>query len=281
MSKFTWYLTVLFIACFAFCAGQEIFLRDNLRRAQKGDFIVTVQNKSYTILHIYDRTPNTLTIEEITVPAQRMHGNFTSWKDWIKNRAPGNTSWVMYSLDLSSGQMTKYYSLTKKAWYDMSKAGNFLTRLLNLRLEPVPYENRRRIGLPSLFESEDRRSLWQPRMVVDGQEIPGVAFEAWQTRWPKDNTDLSGKSIEVYVPRENDKYPSYFPYWLQISGMIGSAKIRIVDSGTRMDSPAPLCLRISRFCFPQVSDFATTREKEVTEDLIPKHSETVISYMLF
>jgi hypothetical protein len=49
----------------------------------------------------------------------------------------------------------------------------------------------------------------------------------------------SGKSIEVYVPHENNKYPSYFPYWLQISGLISNAKVRIIDSGTGMISPAP------------------------------------------
>jgi hypothetical protein len=74
---------------------------------------------------------------------------------------------------------------------------------------------------------------------VDGNNIPAVPFEAWQTHWPKDGTDLSGKSIEVYVPQENDKYPSYFPYWLQISGMVGNAKVRIVDSGSYMNSPMP------------------------------------------
>lgn len=240
MSKIIHFLTAFLLTVSAICCGETIYLRDNLKRAQKGDYIVTAQNKSYTILHIYDRTPSILTIEEITVPAQRMHGTFTSWKEWILEKAPGNTSWVMYTLDLANAQMLKYYSLTKRAWYDMSKANNFLTTLLNLRLEWVPYDQRRKVGKkPSLFNSEDRRPLWQPRLVVDGQEIQGVPFEAWQTHWPKDGSELSGKSIEVYVPRENEKYPSYFPYWLQISGMIGNAKVRIVDSGSGMHSPMP------------------------------------------
>ena len=44
--------------------------------------------------------------------------------------------------------------------------------------------------------------------------------------------------IEVYVPHESNKYPAYFPYWLQISGMVGKAKVRIVDSGSQLASPA-------------------------------------------
>lgn len=221
------------------CFGESIFLRDNLARAKPGDYLVTAQNKNYTLLHIYGRTPSTLTIEEITVPAQRMQCGFTSWKDWIMEKAPGHTSWVMYTLDLSNAQMLRYYSFTKKSFMDMSGSNNFLTTLLNLNLQRVPYECRRRAGPAPLYNREDRRPLWQPRIIVDGNEVPGVPFEAWQTRWPRDGSDLSGKLIEVYVPRENERYPSYFPYWLQISGIIGNAKIRIIDSGSNMDSPMP------------------------------------------
>ncbi len=220
-------------------AKEETFLKNNLKKAQAGGYIVTAQNKNYTILHIFERTPATLTIEEITVPAQRMQGRFTSWKTWIKNKAPDNTSWVLYKLDLPTGKMLEYYSLTKKTWFDLSKANNFLTTLINLKFEKVPYKERRRIGLPPIL-GEDQRPFWQPRMVVDGNEISNVSFDAWQTSWPKDGSDLSGKSIEIYLPVDNNKYPSYFPYWLQISGIIGNAKVRIVDSGTHMESPAPL-----------------------------------------
>ncbi len=234
-----WMLTLLFICLTTSLYCQEsMYLRHNLNRAEPGDYIVTVQNKNYTILHIYDRTPTTLTIEEVTVPAQRMHGRFISWKRWMNDNAPGNTAWIMYRLDLDTGNMLGYFSLTKNAWFDMSKANNFLSTLLNLRLEKVPSSQRRRIGLPSII-GEDRRPFWQPRLVVDGQEIENVAFNAWQTEWPKDGTELAGKSIEVYLPVNNDLYPAYFPYWLQISGMVGSAKVRIVDSGTNMRSPAP------------------------------------------
>lgn len=168
-----------------------------------------------------------------------MQGNFTSWKKWVSQRAPGNTAWVIYRIDLKSGKMLDYYSVTKNAWYDMSKVDSFLTTLLNLKLELVPFENRRRVGLPPLIGMKDRRPFWQPQMTVDGFVIPNVPFDAWQTKWPKDNSELSGKTVEVYTPRESNKYPAYFPYWLQISGIIGNAKIRIVDSGSHMDSPIP------------------------------------------
>lgn len=222
-------------------AENYLYLRDSLKRAQKKDYLVTAQNKNYTLFHIYDKKDDLITIEEITVPMNRFPRQMGSWKQWISMRAPGNTSWVMYTLNLKTAQMLEFFSITKNAWYDVNKTDNFLTTLLNLRLEEVPLDDRKRVGFPPLPGMTDRRPFWQPQMVVDGQVIPGVIFNAWTTEWPKDGSDLSDKTIEVYVPVESDKYPSYFPYWLQISGIIGKAKIRIIDSGSKMDSPsAPL-----------------------------------------
>jgi len=225
----------LFFSLFLlFTAMTEASLLDNLRRANKGDYIVTAQGKSYTLLHIYDRKDNILTIEEITAPMRQIQRLKKPWKEWIMQGAPNNTAWVMYAVDLNNGKMLAYYSLTKQEMYDLSQADSFLTTLLNLKLQPIPYADRRKTGLPI----QSNRPLWHPQMVVEGRPIPNVEFDAWRTQWPKDNSDLSGKEIEVYIPNENSKYPSYFPYWLEISGVIGNAKIRIVDSGSGMDSPA-------------------------------------------
>jgi hypothetical protein len=128
--------------------------------------------------------------------------------------------------------MEKYFSFSKNAWVNIPEADNFLTTLLNLRLQKIDEADRKKIG-------NSRSALWQPRMVVNGQIIPGVIFDAWRTQWPNDGSDLAGKAIEVYTPQENEIYPSYFPYWLQISGNIAKAKIRIIDSGSEMHSPKP------------------------------------------
>jgi hypothetical protein len=205
-------------------------LLDNLQQAQKGDYIVTAQGKNLTLLHIYDRQDKRLTIEEITAPSKPVQASFCSWKLWVQQRAPYNTSWVIYVVDLNTGKMLSYFSLTRNAWMDIHQADNFLTTLLNLNLQPILPKNRKKIG--------NSRKLWQPRMVTEGQEIPGVEFDAWRTTWPKDQTELSGKTVDVYLPQQSAKYPSYFPYWLEISGFVGNAKIRIIDSGKGMQSPA-------------------------------------------
>lgn len=217
----------------------ELLLRDNLKRAQKGDFIVTAQNKAYTVFHIYDRTDSVLTIEEITVPTGRIPQNNFSWREWVRQGAPCQTNWILYKVLLATGQIQECYSVSKNGWYDMAQADNFLPTLLNLKLTRIPESERKKVGpQPSGGGGPDFRKIWQPKMVLNGVTIPGVKFEAWRTHWPKDTSELSGKTIEVYIPEENEKYPSYFPYWLQIRGTVGAATLRIVDSGSGLVSPA-------------------------------------------
>lgn len=212
----------------------EMSLRNNLDRALAGDFLVTAQNKNYTVLIVRKKEGQKLSFEEITMPMSRVPKENFSWRNWIEKKAPGHTCWVMYVIDLPTGQVQQTYSFTKNEWVSIPQSQNFLSTLLNLKLKRVDDSERKKVGPPPALDSFDRRSYWQPNLIVDGKIIPGVTFDAWRTRWPKDSSELSGKVIEVYVPKENDKYPSYFPYWLQVSGVVGNAKVRIVDSGTKL-----------------------------------------------
>lgn len=223
---------LLGILIFIWSMTLEASLLDHLQRASLGDYIVTAQGKNLTLLHIYSKKDQILTIEEITVPANCRKIGTGGWKGWVSQNAPGHTAWILYSLNLQTGQLLSSYSVMRQAKQDISSANNFLTTLLNLQLEPIPPRKRKKLG--ASFQ------IWQPKMVVEGKTIPGVQFDAWSTHWPKDQTELSERSIDVYVPHESDKYPSYFPYWLEISGLVGSAKVRIIDSGKGMESPAKI-----------------------------------------
>jgi hypothetical protein len=217
--------------------AEDLYLKNNLQKAQPGDYLVISANKTITIMHIYDKRSEMLTIEEIAVPEGRKPPKM-SWREWVQSNAPGNTSWVMYEIDLQSGKMQRYYSFTKKGWFEISEADNFLSKLLNLRLSKIPDKERKKVGLKLFADSADSR-FWQPCLVVEGKTIRGVKFDAWRTRWPKDSSDLSGKLIEVYLPQDNQAYPSYFPYWLQITGTVGKARVRMIDSGSGLVSPKP------------------------------------------
>lgn len=217
-------------------AEEELLLRDNLNRAKAGDYLVTAQNKNYSILIIRSKEGEQLSIEEITMPTSRVPQNNFSWKSWVQKGAPGHTCWVMYMIDLPTGAMQQTFSYTRNEWITIPQSQNFLSTLLNLRLKRISDDERKKVGPPPASDSFDRRPYWQPALIVDGNAVKGVTFDAWRTMWPKDSTDLSGKLIEVYLPKNNDKYPSYFPYWLQVSGVVGNAKVRIVDSGSELFS---------------------------------------------
>ena len=233
-----WFFLTLLLFIFPLNA-QELVLRNNLQNARPGDYLVIAANKTLTLMHMVEKENQILTIEEIALP-ESVQPSDSNWKEWVAQNAPGNTSWVMYDINLLTGQMVRYYSFSKKNWYEIPDADNFLSKLLNLKMTKIPPYARKRIG-PKSSSGPEMRPFWQPRMFVDGKPVEGVLFEAWQTNWPKDGTELSNKTIEVYLPANNQSYPSYFPYWLQINGVAGKAKIRIIDSGSKLKSPkAPL-----------------------------------------
>lgn len=234
--RIVFFVWIILSAMILHADEEALVLRENLKKAQKDDFIVTAANKNLTVLHIYDLDGDRLTIEEITVAENRKIPQVYTWQEWIGQGAPYHSSWMMYEIDLKSGQILKSYSFTKHCWMRVSDGDSFLSKLLNLRFSKIPEEKRKRVGRGP---NKGGRPLWQPQMIVNGQRVPGVEFDAWKTQWPRDGGDLSGKLIEVYLPKESDRYPSYFPYWLEISGFVGSAKIRIIDSGHGMRSPQP------------------------------------------
>lgn len=219
-------------------AEQEMFLRNNLNKGRQGDYLVTAQNKNYTLLIIRSKDDTQLAIDEITLPmARKPNDNNFSWRKWVENGAPGNTCWLMYSINLPNGTIQNTFSFTKNEWVTIPQSQNFLSVLLNLSLQPIPSNERKKVGPPPASDSIDRRPIWQPQMIVDGMLLKGVQFDAWRTRWPKDNSELSGRFIEVFLPKDSERYPTYFPYWLQINGMVGKAKVRIIDSGNNLSLP--------------------------------------------
>lgn len=240
MDRLASFLFIFMIGLIGICCplqANELLLRDNLRQAQPGDYLVISSNKTQTLMHVYAKQNQVLTLEEITIPECKRPADF-SWKEWVKQGAPGHTSWVMFDIDVRTGHMIRYYSFTKKNWFEISDADNFLTKLLNLKFSKVPESNRKRVG-PKPTSGPEWRPFWQPRMIVEGQVVQDVAFDALRTKWPRDGSDLSNKVIEVYLPHDHQRYLAYFPYWLQINGVMGKAKIRMIDSGKQLQSPQP------------------------------------------
>jgi hypothetical protein len=229
---------LLFITMAPCILGAEPYLfRERLDEARPGDYIVTFQNHAYTVLHVHDRSDTSLTFEEVTVPELGRDPKKLSWKDWLSAGAPSHSSWLFMQVDLKSGKLSGLYSLDKQAWLATGEGDAILSQLLNLPLTKIPLSIRRRMGPPVLDGRPDTRKVWKPRLSAEGEIIQEAEFDGWSGRWPEDEGPLSGRKITAYVPVQDDRYPSYLPYWVEIDGMVGRAHLRVIEGGRNMASP--------------------------------------------
>ncbi len=220
--------------------GQEISLRENLAKAEPGHYLVTEQNKTYTFLHINENSTNRIVMEEVSIPAAKYPQGSIKWRDWFESGAPGHTSWIQSQINLTTGECEEAYSIPHQSWIDTTETSRFMATLLNLHFTETPSIKRRKIGPAPGYNKPDHRPLWHPRLIVDGDHHQNIPFQAWTARWPADGSELARKKVEVYLPDTTTQtYPTHFPYWLEVEGKLGRAKIRVIDSGTGVHSPMP------------------------------------------
>jgi hypothetical protein len=81
--------------------------------------------------------------------------------------------------------------------------------------------------------------IWQPPLCFDGQKVEGATFDVWRSYWPHDSSELAGRLIEIYLPQAGSSYIAHFPYWLEVQGWTGRAKVRVFDTGRGLKSPYP------------------------------------------
>lgn len=206
---------------------KALSLKDSFAKALPGDYVVLALPKTHSLLHIHSKKDNVVNIQEIISPEFSQPSN-VDWRQWFIRGAPDHTSWAIYQIDLKTGRINHYYSFTKQNFLEVSEADNFLSKLLNLQFKKIPPKARKKIG-PRPTSGPEWRPLWHPKMIVNGIVIKNVPFEAWQTRWPRDGSDLSGKIVDIYLPI-GEEYLSYFPHWIQVSGAV-KANVRAIDSG--------------------------------------------------
>jgi hypothetical protein len=212
--------------------GEEISLIEKFQYAEKGDYVVTLANKVYTFLHVFETAPHAYIIEEVSVPLHKVKLEKTfSWKEWFSLGAASHTSWVMYEVMMPSGDVRESFSFTHNGWLKIDPRENIFSTLLQLPFSRVSQEKRQRAGPAPLPGEMDRRSVWNPPLTVEGERIPKAAFAAWRSSWPSDGSEMSGRVVEIYLPRDKVRAPTYFPYWMNIFAVAGKAKMRVVDAG--------------------------------------------------
>ena len=215
------------LPCHSFTLG------DKLKKAEKGDFIVTEQDKSYCILSIRDVKAESAILEEITVPCTSISKD-TEWKSWVKEGAKGHTSWIMYEVSLEDFSLIESYSFTRKGWLFLDDSQHFLSRLFSLPLERLSEKDRKRTGPAPYGDEVDRRKLWNPTVKIDGKKIK-TDCDVWKGSWPKDDTLLSRCDIVLYFGKSSNDIS--FPYWIEASNGHYTHSIKTIDSGKNLTSP--------------------------------------------
>lgn len=220
---------------------QAMTLKERFATAEAGDYLVLLQNKNYTFLHVKAWSTDYVVVEELSVPgAVRPEG---SWRGWFQEGGRGATAWTLLFIDSRQGTIEGAYSLIQSGWLDTSSLDPFFATLLHLSFAPIPEVERKRVGSRPLHEKTDQRSFWTPRLIVDGVWHKQVPFTAWRAKWPADGSELSRKLLEIYLPeQERSSYPTFFPYWMEIEGKGGGTKIQVVDSGSGVSSPTSIQL---------------------------------------
>ncbi len=222
---------VFSVLLFLICSGFS--LREKLETAATGDFIVTHQNKTYTLLLVRAISEGRIVLEEISIPQAERKKQSLSWREWVAKNAPLHSSWLAFEIDLGTGHILQCYSYDENSWIDIPRDESFFSTLLQLPLSVLPNDRRKRLG-PSPMQGEaDLRSLWIPPLVVDGKELEKKDFDVFEARWPDDQTELSSKRLELYFDRMN---LSAFPFWMEVDAGHLSLILRGIDMGKNLTS---------------------------------------------
>jgi hypothetical protein len=225
---------LLFLLCFLFLPlqGFALTLGDEFKKAEIGDFVVFEHQKLITLLRIAEKDEKTLGIEEITAPRNTIDPKTISWKDWVSKGAEHHTSWIVTNFDPQTYKVQSTISIDSHEPVDTAALFQFLPTLLNLELRNVPQDERKRIGPPPMGDEPDFRKLWLPQVVFEGKIIH-PEFQVCTTKWPADGSELTGKTIYLYIPHSKECL-SYFPYWVEVSGKFHNVKLRVIDSGKNL-----------------------------------------------
>ncbi|MBN4066690.1 hypothetical protein JYU14_01235 [Simkania negevensis] len=227
----------LLLATTAVHAKEELYLKESIATANPGDYVIIQQGETLTLLHIQNKTDNSILFEEVSAPAALLPLPRTQqWESWLWSNAPGHTSWSLFEITLANTTAVKHYSFSRGTWLHAEEGSSFLSTLLSIPFEKIPPSQRRKTGSSTGVQSESS-PIWQPPVYFQGERKENIYLDAWRGTWPKDSSPLSKKQIEIYLPTQEINIPRSFPYWIQIANDPTHHNWRIIDSGTHLSSP--------------------------------------------
>ena len=229
------FFTFFILLTLSLCPLNAFKMADRLLEAQKGDYIVTMQDKNYSLLLLREKTNSSIVFEEVSIPCHKIHLPGMDWADWVELGAPGHSSWIQYEIDPITLKLIECYSCSKKGWLYMEESEHFFSKLLSLDLTLVPQEERKKIGHSPALGEPDQRPFWTPTLTSSSKKTK-IPCETWKTSWPKDDTLLASCRITLYFP---SKEKSFFPLWIEANNGHFNYSIRGIHLGKNLSSPIP------------------------------------------
>lgn len=224
---------ILVFILFYFSPLSAISIKDRLLGAKDGDYFVVKSGKMISVIRVASLKGERLVLEEISAPANLLKK--ANWQDWIDQKGPGHTSWIMYEIDLDANELLETFSFSKHCFLQLSD-DHFLLTLLKNPLQSIPDETRKKIGPPPEKGELDVRANWQPPKIVHGKKIQNPQFSVLQLKWPDDQTELSGKMIQLYFEKNSE---FFFPFWVEVLSEHLIFPLKVIDCGHDLRS----CIR--------------------------------------
>ncbi|MEI8300874.1 MAG: hypothetical protein WCG10_04600 [Chlamydiota bacterium] len=215
-----------------------------------GNFIVTEHQKNLSFLRVHSFLDSSLFLEEINLPIHLAPKKPIFWDEWVEAKAPGHTSWLLYQINLDDCKILDCYSFSRQSYIALSDGQSFLSRLMTLPLTQIALSERKRIGPPPTNDMPDTRKLWNPPKIYHGQKIKNPHFEMLQASWPKDESEFSGKLINLYFDQDHPEFT--FPYWIEIGDGYNLFQMHAIDSGKCLIFPYKQ-LPCKSPCFHQIT----------------------------
>ncbi len=230
---------LIFFFCFIlfFAQAEALTIKSKFTHAEKGDFIVCEGRGSLSLIFVKSCDPKTIIIEEISFPKSSKPKKLgsSSWQEWLNQGAPGHTSWVAIEVDLTDTGIMECFSYSRDAWIALTSGDSFLIHLFDLTLHKVPDYELSKIGPPP-EKGPDNRKTWNPPLIIEGKRQSNRAFDVFRIEWPKDDSPLSNKQVEVYFNQKDKLFP--FPYLFRIRDTNHlSLAFHALDSGKGLISP--------------------------------------------
>lgn len=211
------------------------YLGQQLKKAQAGDYIVTNQIGGYSLLYVQSCENDRLLLQEISIPESLVKASKMDWKEWVRMKAPGHTSWLVLEIDLQDGKLLESFDVDKREWLYLHGEDHLLVKLLHLPMKRLSDQERRRIGPPPLSGDADHRAVWNPPQVFENIKEKSLTA-AWQAEWPSDQTPLSGCRLDLYYDMRQSDFP--FPVSIDIQSTHYKAHVKVVRAGRKFELAA-------------------------------------------